>query len=274
MNATLPPNIQGLVLLSGLIDADGRRVFLAPPPTIGIGNDLDNIIEANSFNDLLDGGFGNDRLVAGQLQTTEWGSTSVDDTLVGGPGNDSYYYSDIFGGVVTIVDNTSNGDTNTLFVNDHVSEIGQKHTLSLALQGSTLALVFTPESGGPEVPWTEPVHKILIPNFDPNDAFTPTAINQIVIDTGFHDEVDLTYKQLVELGISVQATNPNQLVTGTNADDRMTGLPGDTLSGGVGNDTYFFNRGGGAETITHTAGPGATNTVTFGPGIPRRPELG
>jgi len=267
VNQTLPPNVLGLVLLSGLIDAEGKRVFLASPPTIGIGNDLDNILEANTFNDLLDGGVGNDYLVAGQLQTTEWGSTSVDDTLVGGPGNDTYQYDDIFGGVVTIVDDTSTGDTNTLFVSDHPIDFGEKHTVSLALEGSALAVVFTPQSGRAEVPWTEPVHKILIPNFNPNDAFTPTAINQIVMDVGRQDEVDLTYQQLVEGGITINGTSPNQLLTGTNVDDRITGLPGDTLSGGVGNDTYFFNRGGGAETVTDTAVPGAMNAVTFGPGI-------
>ena len=63
------------------------------------------------------------------------------------------------------------------------------------------------------------------------------------------------------------ATGPNQLVEffGANGPDTVVGgFDGDTLQGGTGQDTFLYERGGGAETIYTTP---SNDTIQFGAGI-------
>jgi Ca2+-binding RTX toxin-like protein len=258
-NYTLPANVENLTLLETTTGSDGySTVPLNPVPTVAIGNDLNNVITGNSYDDRLEGGAGDDTLVAGMGIAGTF-STAVDQTLVGGPGNDTYVYNAGFGGIDTIIDDISTGDTNTL-ITDARAAFQSTPAMYLALQGSTLEMIFTLNNDSV----IENTHELLIPGFDPTDAYRATAINQISLDGG---QTFMTYQQLIAMGISIQSSGPNELVTGTNADDRITGNPGDTLSGGVGNDTYLFNPGNGAEVIQDVAVPGAMNAIAFGPGI-------
>ena len=265
VNYTLPANVENLGLTNNTFsDSMGATHYFASQPTMATGNELNNVLSANNLDNVLDGGLGDDTLIAGLLTRFDPISTSVDDTLIGGAGNDTYVYDALYGGIVTIIDDTATGDTNTLVVRGVPVDLGvTTPQMHLALDGSTLKLVLTAQDSSTG----ENTHELLIPNFDPTDAYRATAINQIILNPGPDFEIDLTYQQLIAMGISVQSTGPNQLVTGTNADDRITGQPGDTLSGGTGNDTYLFNHGNGAETITDTAIPSAMNAIAFGAGI-------
>ncbi|HJT21169.1 MAG TPA: putative Ig domain-containing protein [Nitrospira sp.] len=255
---TLPANVENLGLTNNVVfDRLGAAIYLPSQPTRATGNELNNILNANNLNDVLDGRLGDDTLVAGYLTRFDPISTSADDTLIGGPGNDTYVYDSVYGGIVTIVDDTSNGDTNTLRTYNTI-DYGDSAQMHLALEDSALKIVFSYQDSSAG----ENTHEIVIPNFDPGDAYRATAINQMTFG-----DTEVTYQQLIALGISIQSTSPDRLVTGTNADDRITGKPGDTLSGGAGTDTYLFNPAAGAETITDAAVPNAMNGITFGIGI-------
>ena len=110
----------------------------------------------------------------------------------------------------------------------------------------------------------EHTREVRFPNFDPNDAYGRHAIDVFDLATG----MTLTYQQIIDLGIDVQGTSQDDIVTGTNAPNRIHGGAGnDTLIGSPRNDIYFFDRGDGVDTIVDTAVAGAMNEIRFGSGL-------
>jgi Ca2+-binding RTX toxin-like protein len=110
---TLPDNVEDLTLSDpfALYDLVGPVVLhIDPAAVFATGNALNNVLSGNSFDNVLTGGAGDDTLNGGQLIYGNLISTHNDDTLTGGPGNDTYYFSAFYGGVDTIIDQSSTGE--------------------------------------------------------------------------------------------------------------------------------------------------------------------
>ena len=222
------------------------------------GNALDNFLFGGFYNSVITGGAGDDTLDGGSLYLGGWElGTTDDDTLDGGPGNDTYLFS-IYGGIDTILDDSSTGDVN------RVQTLTESSNLSLTVKGNALTLVFT----GQDYSALEKTHELRISNFDPNDAYGRHAIDLFTFTNSSGIETTLTYSQLIDRGIDVQGTSQDDIVTGTNAPNRIHGGAGnDTLIGGPRNDVYFLDRGDGLDTIIDTVLPGAMNEIRFGDGL-------
>ncbi len=103
-----------------------------------------------------------------------------------------------------------------------------------------------------------PTDSLNIHSFNPNDAYSGDDIFE------FSGEV-LCRRDLVMRGFDLEGTTNSEIITGTNATDRITAHAGnDTLNGGPGDDTYFYNLGDGLDCISD---PDSHNAVVFGPGI-------
>jgi Ca2+-binding RTX toxin-like protein len=221
-----PDGVNGSVVVETLEFSDGStaplRSLLLPTGTEG--DDVlnlgpgDDVIDAKGGNDIVDAGAGNDTITGGP----------GNDTLIGGPGNDTYIFN-LGDGVDTIQDTAGPGEGNTLVFGAGITP----DSLSLGL-GS---LVIRVGSSG------DAIH---IPNFDPNDAYGPHAIDSFQFAGG----TVLTYGQLIDRGFDLTGTAGDDTITGTNVVDRM--------AAGAGNDTYIVNNTG--DTVTEAPNEG-TDTV-------------
>ena len=266
---TLPDNVEDLRLVEPFalyeftsIEIGTILVYVDPAALVATGNALDNVLTGNAYDNVITGGAGDDTLYGGFGYRGGTVSTSDRDILNGGAGNDTYLYGD-WSGVDTIIDDSSLGDVNRVLVSN--VRVDSDH-LFLALRGSALALVFT---GLDDSSALEQTHELRIPNFDPNDAYGPHAIDLFTFTSAFTGiETTLTYSQLIDRGFDLQGTAGNDVITGTSAMDRFTGGKGnDTLSGGAGNDLYHFNLGDGIDTIHDSPLSGQDNRILFGSGI-------
>jgi VCBS repeat-containing protein len=99
-----------------------------------------------------------------------------------------------------------------------------------------------------------------IEGFNPVDALNSGEIQTFK----FADGTTLSYSELLARGFDIYGTSGNDILSGTNLDDRIYGGGGDdvlnggsahdTLYGGAGNDRYVFNLGDGADTVIDTQG--------------------
>jgi Ca2+-binding RTX toxin-like protein len=230
----------------------------------GAGNALDNVLTGDASSNVLSGEAGNDVLDGGRLDYSFSPTVTLnDDTLIGGAGSDTYLYDGNLGGIDTIVDQSSNGDTNTLRVSasSFFASADPLQWFHLRLDGTALAMVMDFETNSV----LEHTREVRFPDFDPNDAYGRHAIDILDFRDGM---TTLTYQQLIDLGIDVYGTSQSETVQGTTAPNRFHGGAGnDTLVGGPRNDIYFFDQGDGADTIVDPALPGAMNEIRFGKGI-------
>jgi Ca2+-binding RTX toxin-like protein len=258
---TLPDNVEDLTLSDpyALYDLVGPVVLHVDPAAVSAtGNALDNILRGNSFDNILTGGAGDDTLDGGDLVFGNLISTTNDDTLIGGSGNDTYYYNAFYGGIDTIIDQASTGEINTLKIGD----LGQNPLDGFHLRFEGTVLVMEMDVAPDSI--VENTREVRFPDFNPNDAYGLHAID--VFD--FQDGTVLSYQQLLDLGIHVQGTGQDDTVIGTNAPNRIHGGAGnDMLIGNLRNDIYFYDRGDGTDTIVDTALPGAMNEIRFGAGL-------
>ena len=264
---TLPDHVEDLTLSEPFalyeftsIEIGTILVYVDPAALVATGNALDNVLTGNGYDNIITGGTGDDTLDGGSLYLGGGGlGATDDDTLNGGEGNDTYLFS-IYGGIDTILDDSSTGDVNRVqvFIDQSVDA-----NVSLALKENALTLVLT----GQDYSALEKTHELRIPNFDPHDAYGPHAIDLFTF-TSSGSETTLTYSQLIDLGIDVYGTSQDDIVTGTNAPNRIHGGAGnDMLIGNLRNDIYFYDRGDGTDTIVDAALPGAMNEIRFGTGL-------
>lgn len=83
---TLPSNVENLELRDQLPGIIGNDVTLRP--TLGMGNDDNNVIIGNSADNILDGGAGNDTLIGGFAVEENPDLGDGNDVLIGGAGDD------------------------------------------------------------------------------------------------------------------------------------------------------------------------------------------
>lgn len=285
---TLPENHGNDVIDGGtgddyLIGQGGDDIIFG-----GIGKDLiwgdDEANREPSYhgNDFLFGGKDDDQIVAGGGNDYLEGG-SGNDTLLGGAGDDVYYFN-VGDGIDTLIDNK--GEKNILRFGAGVDS--SKIKLSL---GSLLL-----DLGNGDA--------IHIDGFSQNDVFNSSSINRFE----FADGGALTLAELLERGFDLTGTAGNDLLLGTNTVDRIEGLEGgdildggagddrlgggngddelyggegndylsggigtDRLEGGSGDDTYYFEAGDGSASllglVEGIADEGGSDTVWFGGSI-------
>lgn len=169
-------------------------------------------------NDFLFGGDGKDQIVGGGGDDCIEGGLK-DDLLLGGTGNDVYYFNK-GDGVDTIIDNKSEKNIIRFGAGVDPSKI-KLHLGSLML-----------DMGDGD--------SIHIADFDQNDVFKSSSITEFE----FADGTVLSLTELLARGFDLDGTDGNDYIVGTNTDDRIDGKGGtDALLGGAGNDTYIFRTG-------------------------------
>ena len=169
-------------------------------------------------NDFLFGGDGVDQIIGGGGNDYIEGGLK-DDLLIGGTGNDVYYF-DKGDGEDKIYDNKNEKNIIRFGAGVDPSKL-HLHLGSLML----------------DVGDGDAIH---IEDFDQNDAFNSSSITHFE----FADGTSLSLSELLARGFDLDGSDQDESIFGTNADDRIDGKGGtDTLSGGAGNDTYIFRTG-------------------------------
>lgn len=187
------------------------------------------------------GGDGNDTLTGSDAADTLAGNAG-EDMLSGSFGDDTYIFN-LGDGVDRIQDTALPGEGNTLEFGEGITP--DSITLDL---GSLLLRI---GNGG------DAIH---LENFDPADALGTHAIENF----RFADGTVLTYAELLAKGFDIRGGQGDDILTGTNLDNRIDGGGGndvltgsgmsDVLTGGVGDDTLVG--GSGMETFVFNAGDG------------------
>ncbi len=219
----------------------------------GAGNDR---LEAGEGNDLLHGNEGNDELAGQEGDDILFGDAGDDflqgdagnDILVGGAGND------------TLFDQQGNETYKIFAGNGHDSLFDASGTDTVEfLNGATLSSISTQFVGNN-----------LVVSFDDNNSLilldwkNSQFIERFIFSDGSSLSGALLSQNEVFSSIIEGDENANVLI-GTNGNDVIDGKAGaDDLQGGTGDDTYIFNVGSGADTITDSFG---RNVINFGTGI-------
>lgn len=194
------------------------------------------------FEDDLMGTAGNDRI----LGLAGWDfieGGAGDDVLSGGAGIDEFFFA-AGAGSDTILD----PDAEDLILFD-TSVTPDQIRLGLG----SLRLGYG--SAGEEIHFD---------GFDPDDVYGTPLFSALQ----FYDSNDwtlldeLSYGQVLSRGFDIVGTSGDDVLRGTNIQDRFTGGTGnDVLTGGAGSDTYFFGAGDGIDTINDFAEAGEINRV-------------
>ncbi|WP_301100281.1 calcium-binding protein, partial [Propionivibrio sp.] len=106
---------------------------------------------------------------------------------------------------------------------------------------------------------SDPANAIHIDGFAPDDVYAQPAIDRFE----FADGSVLSYAQLLERGFDLTGDAGDNVITGTNINDRINGGAGsDTMTGGAGSDSYTWGAGSGQDVIDNTdATPDKTDTL-------------
>jgi Ca2+-binding RTX toxin-like protein len=223
------------------------------------GNDLANVITANS---------GNDTLVAG----------SGGATLVGGSGNDTFVVNNIND---VIVESPNAGIDSVLTSVDYVlpanvQNITGTGTADLTLTGNGMTNVITANDGNDTLIAGSGIATLV--GGAGNDTFVINNIHDVIVEnpksgidtvkTSVSYTLSANLQNLAGTGTANLALTGNDLanvITANGGNDTLTGgIGNDTLIGGVGGDTYVYSLGDGLDTIV--AGSGK-NTIRFGQGL-------
>jgi len=238
--------IQGQEGADTLLGEDGGDVLLG-----GAGNDVllggagNDVLDGEDDADVLIGGAGDDALVGGAGDDVLVGGVG-DDQLDGGEGSDTYRFN-LGDGVDSLFDSGSSADTDTVVFGSGITS----GSISLSSQVGQILIKVGVGSDG-------------ILSGSTFDVFGSQTIEQFQ----FADGSILTYADLVARGFTIDGTEFDDFLFGTNLADRFRGgIGNDRLEGGEGNDSYAFMFGDGVDTIVDTASAGAGNEVVFGSDI-------
>jgi Ca2+-binding RTX toxin-like protein len=224
-----------------------------------IGRGFD--ITGTADDDRLIGTEAMDRMTGQEGNDTFW-SGPGDDTMAGGSGDDTYTYNR--GDGIDIIDDAAvPGAGNTLRFGADISLADMQNKLTYQDGMFIIRL-----DNGDEIHLT---------GMDPDAADTgPHAIDTYL----FADGTVLNYEQLVQNTFIFQGDENDNLITGTNLEDRLYGYEGfdrlegglgndtltggtgdDELVGGAGSDTYVFHLGDGVDTVYDSAGTKRENML-------------
>jgi Ca2+-binding RTX toxin-like protein len=194
----------------------------------------------------LDGAEGNDFL-GGNAEANVIAGGLGDDVLTGGAGDDTYLFN-IGDGVDHITDLASADQSNVVRFGPGISA----DSLTLGL-GSLQILV---GDGG------DAIH---LDGVDPNDILGAHDVDLFEFDDGTR----LTYAELLARGLDLNGTPFDDIIAGSSIADRVRGLGGDdVLVDGLGDDTYYFGRGDGADAIVEQGSAvGGMDRLVFSTGI-------
>ena len=211
------------------------------------GTDSNETIYGNGGNDTINGNYGDDVLIGG----------AGNDTLDGGGDNDTYVYN-LGDGLDTIYDNAG---SNKIIFGEGIAQ----NNLSFTQIDNNLLIYLNGDKD----------QGIIIESFFSSDS---CKIGEIHF-------ADNSVFYLSESGLALDQSDrtDNMTINGTDYDDTITGGSGhdtinagddddvliggkgnDTLNGGYGRDTYIYNLGDGADTISETRG---NDKIKFGTGI-------
>ena len=220
--------------------------FSATEGTIKLsGGTGDDVVRGGGGADVLNGEAGNDSL-EGEADDDVLAGGSGDDQLLGGEGNDTYRFN-AGDGLDFLFDSGASTDTDTIVFGSGVTS----GMVSLTSQFGQIIIKVGADSEG-------------IQSGSSSDVFGSQTIEQF----RFADGTSITYADLVARGFTIDGTEFDDFLIGTDLADRFQGgLGNDRVEGGEGDDSYFFHLGDGLDTITDTASVGAGNEIVFGPGI-------
>lgn len=203
-----------------------------------VGTDADDRIRGLAGWDYIDGGAGND-------------------VLSGGIGIDEFYFQENSGSD-TILD----PDADDLIVfGDGITP----DQIQLGL--GSLRLRYGP--AGDEIHFQ---------GFNPDDVYGNTLFAALQfwdvaqgeeLPDGSFDPIwtltnELTYGEVLERGFDIAGTDNNDILRGTNIHDRFHDRGGnDVLAGGAGGDSYFFDRGNGADIVSDFFETGTINRIVL-----------
>lgn len=222
----LDPNLENLVLL----DAGGNIE--------GIGNELDNVITANSFDSYLNGDAGNDTLIGGIGNDTLMGDVGNDllngnggdDLLIGGDGNDT-----LNGG--TGYDTMMGGIGNDSY---YVTDPGN---ITVENPGEGIDTVYTSISWGLDAN----LENLTLLDAGGSIDGIGNELNNVLTGNSFDNYLN--------------GDAGDDTIFGGDGNDTLIGGSGnDSLYGGNGNDVYQFANGWGSDTLTDSSG---NDTVDF-----------
>jgi Ca2+-binding RTX toxin-like protein/GH24 family phage-related lysozyme (muramidase) len=223
------------------------------------GNDLANVITANS---------GNDTLVAGSGVAT----------LIGGAGNDTF----VINNASDVIVESPNAGNNTVMTSvsyvlpANVQNITGTGTADLTLTGNGMTNVITANDGNDTLIAGSGIATLV--GGAGNDTFVINNIHDVIVEnpksgidtvkTSVSYTLSANLQNLAGTGTANLALTGNDLanvITANGGNDTLTGgIGNDTLIGGVGGDTYVYSLGDGLDTIV--AGSGK-NTIRFGQGL-------
>ncbi|BFU93210.1 MAG: hypothetical protein NTAFB01_43970 [Nitrospira sp.] len=200
------------------------------------GGDGDDVLNGEAGNDSLEGEAGDDVLAGG----------IGDDQLYGGEGGDTYRFN-IGDGFDSLFDSGPGSDTDTVVFGSGITS----NSVSLSSQFGQIVINVGAGSDG-------------IRFGSVFDVFGSQTIEQLQ----FADGTSITYEDLVARGFTIDGTEFDDVLIGTDLADRFQGgLGNDRFEGGEGDDSYFFNVGDGIDMIMDSASADASNEIVFGAGI-------
>ena len=259
----LPDNVENLYLYADAGAINGR------------GNDLNNKIVGNDYDNIIDGKGGTNKLYGGKGDDTYIiNASNANDTI--------YEYSD--GGVDTVKSSVTYRITNKyvenliLTGNDNID--GRGNNQANYIEGNSASNVLRGAGGNDTLYGGGGVDSL----YGGADDDTYIVDNNTTLVKELADEgidtvlasVDYTLTNHVENltltgteNLSGTGNTMDNIIIGNSGDNIIEGKKGnDTLQGGEGNDTYVFNRGDGEDTIIESGSTYKfTDAISFGTGI-------
>lgn len=259
----LPDNVENLYLYADAGAINGR------------GNDLNNKIVGNDYDNIIDGKGGTNKLYGGKGDDTYIiNASNANDTI--------YEYSD--GGVDTVKSSVTYRITNKyvenliLTGNDNID--GRGNNQANYIEGNSVSNVLRGAGGNDTLYGGGGVDSL----YGGADDDTYIVDNNTTLVKELADEgidtvlasVDYTLTNHVENltltgteNLSGTGNTMDNIIIGNSGDNIIEGKKGnDTLQGGEGSDTYVFNRGDGEDTIIESGSTYKfTDAISFGTGI-------
>ena len=259
----LPDNVENLYLYADAGAINGR------------GNDLNNKIVGNDYDNIIDGKGGTNKLYGGKGDDTYIiNASNANDTI--------YEYSD--GGVDTVKSSVTYRITNKyvenliLTGNDNID--GRGNNQANYIEGNSASNVLRGAGGNDTLYGGGGVDSL----YGGADDDTYIVDNNTTLVKELADEgidtvlasVDYTLTNHVENltltgteNLSGTGNTMDNIIIGNSGDNIIEGKKGnDTLQGGEGSDTYVFNRGDGEDTIIESGSTYKfTDAISFGTGI-------